>query len=135
MRLRGVSVLLVEDDVDNLELLSSCLEGEGATTHGAGSIAAALAMVIGKHIDVVVSDLELPDGDGCALLRQLALAEARGPRPAVAITGYSQQAWRSRASSCGFSRYAVKPFSIDQLIAWIFELSRASDGAGENVES
>ena len=59
--------MLVEDDVDNLELLAACLEAEGASVFSAGSIASALAMTIGERIDVVVSDLELPDGEGCAL--------------------------------------------------------------------
>jgi CheY-like chemotaxis protein len=117
---------LVEDDVDNLELLAACLEGEGAHVYGAGSIAGALAMTIGKPIDVVVSDLELPDGEGCALLHQLTQLGKRGRPPAIALTGYSQQSWRDRAADCGFIRYAVKPFSLDDLVKWVGELSRAS---------
>ena len=131
-RLRGLTVLLVEDDVDNLELLSSCLESEGARTLSAGSIAGALALTIGQHIDVVVSDLELADGDGCALLEQVRSREERRHVPAIAVTGYSQEKWRKAAADCGFTRYAVKPFSLDQLIDWIAELSR---GGGESVET
>jgi two-component system CheB/CheR fusion protein len=126
MRLKGLTVLLVEDDVDNLELLSTCLEDEGAATLCAGSIAAALALTIGRRVDAVVADLELPDGDGCALLRQLADRAGSLPPPAIAVTGYSEQAWRDEATDCGFLRYAVKPFSLDQLVAWIAEISRAS---------
>jgi two-component system CheB/CheR fusion protein len=130
MRLKGLSVLLVEDDVDNLELLAACLESEGAHVYSAGSIAGALAMTIGKRIDVVVSDLELPDGEGCALLHQLAQSGKRSRPPAIAVTGYSQQSWRNKAADCGFTRYAVKPFSLEDLVKWVHELSRASDAAG-----
>lgn len=130
MRLKGLSVLLVEDDFDNLELLCTCLEDEGAVTYSASSVAGALELTLGQRVDVVVADLELPDGDGCALLQQLAArTEPRRPPPAVAVTGYSEQAWRDQASDCGFLRYAVKPFSLHELVSWIAELSRASDAS------
>ena len=130
MRLSGITVLLVEDDLDNLELLSMCLEGEGAHVLAATSIAAALAVSIGCHIDVVVADLDLPDGDGYALLGQLRnRAERR--LPAIAVTGYSQEQWRSQAARSGFDRYAVKPFPIDSLVSAIAALK----GGGADDQS
>jgi len=122
MRLTGITILLVEDDVDNLEVLAMCLEGEGARVLSAGSIAAALAMSLGRRIDVVLSDLDLPDGDGCALLRQLRSREGYAQLPAIAVSGYSQDQWRSYATTCGFDRYAIKPFSIDSLVASVASL-------------
>lgn len=129
MRLAGLTALLVEDDVDNLELLCSLIEAEGARVLSAGSIVAALAMSLGHRIDVVVSDLELADGDGCALLKQLKIREARLDLPAIAVTGYSEDKWRARASSCGFQRFLVKPFSLDALVAAISEVSALSGSA------
>lgn len=126
MRLKDICVLLVEDDDDNLDLLISCLEEEGATTYSAGSIAGALSVTVGKPLHVVISDLELADGDGCALLRQLTAREGQRGIPAIAITGFSEQARRNQALDCGFSRYAIKPFPFDQLVSWVLELS-ASD--------
>lgn len=129
-------MLLVEDDVDNLELLSMMLESEGAVTYSAGSIAGALQLVADKRLDVVVSDLQLPDGDGCALLQQLEPKRARKRLlPAIAVTGYSEQSWRNQAADCGFARYAVKPFSFQQLIDWIGELSATSSRDETRVES
>jgi CheY-like chemotaxis protein len=128
MRLTGLTVLIAEDDVDNLELLGSFLEDEGARLLSAGSISAALALSIGHHVDVVVSDLELPDGDGCALLKQLKLKEARTHLPAIAVTGYSESKWRSKASGCGFNRFLAKPFSLEALVEAIVELSAAPSG-------
>lgn len=129
-RLRGLTVLLVEDDVDNLELLSSYLEGEGATILSAGSIAGALALSIGRRVDVVVSDLELADGNGCALLEQLHRNDNQRRVPAIAVTGYSQEKWLKAAQACGFTRFAVKPFSLDKLVDWIVELSRRGGSEG-----
>jgi two-component system CheB/CheR fusion protein len=126
MRLRGITVLVVEDDVDNLELVSTFLDGEGARVIEAGSIVAALAKSEGQRVDTVVSDLELADGDGCALLEQLRARNGGRLLPAIAVTGYSQEKWRNKAEACGFARYLVKPYSLDALVEWISELSRPS---------
>ena len=69
MLLRGITVLLVEDDADNLELMAAYFDGEGARTLSASSMTAALAMSSVARVDVLVSDLELLDGDGCELLQ------------------------------------------------------------------
>lgn len=132
MRLSGLTILLVEDDVDNLELMGSFLEGEGARTLSAGSVAGALAVSAGQQLDVVVADLELADGDGCALLAQLNLRDGTAP-PAIAVTGYSEQKWRSKAADCGFVRYAVKPFSLDVLVDWVAELAANAPGGASST--
>lgn len=132
MRLRGLTILLVEDDADNLELIGSFLDGEGANTLCAGSVAGALALSAGQRVDVLVSDLELADGDGCGLLATLRSRDGASV-PAIAVTGYSEQKWRIRAAECGFARYALKPFSLDTLADWIGELTRGS--AGSDVSS
>ena len=123
MRLLGLKILLVEDDLDNLELLASFLEDEGANTFGAGSISAALAVTAGHSIDAVVSDLDLADGDGCGLLAELKQRDGSSHLPAIAVTGYSEQKWRNKAASCGFHRYAVKPYSLESLVDWLAELT------------
>src|SRR5688572_9115726 len=110
MRLSGLTVLVVEDDIDNLELLSSHVESEGALALSAASIAAALSMTAERQVHVALCDLELSDGHGCELVRQLRGRAGSENLPAVAITGYSSDSWRRKARDCGFNRYAVKPF-------------------------
>lgn len=129
MRLRGLTVLVVEDDLDNLELLSSHVESEGALTLSASSIAAALSMTSmtsATRIDVALCDLELGDGDACDLVRELRGRHGYEKLPAVALTGYSDDNWRRKATACGFNRYAVKPFPLDKLTQWLLELSSPS---------
>ncbi|HEX2869975.1 MAG TPA: response regulator [Polyangiaceae bacterium] len=132
MRLRQLTVLLVEDDVDNLELLALCLEGEGATVLAAGSIAAALAMSVSRRVDVLVADMDLPDGDGCALLHQLRNRKGSVRLPAIAVSGYSRNEWREQAMTAGFDRYAVKPLSMDALVDAIVALTQGG-ADGENA--
>jgi two-component system, chemotaxis family, CheB/CheR fusion protein len=122
MRLSGLTVLVVEDDADNLELLSSHVESEGAMALSAASIAAALSVSADCQVDIALCDLELADGDGCELVRQLRKRSGCENLPAVALTGYSDERWRQKASACGFNRYAVKPFPLDQLTDWLVEL-------------
>lgn len=129
MRLLGLKILLVEDDVDNLELLASFLEGEGARTFSAGSIAAALTQTAGERLDLVISDLELSDGDGCALLAALKQRDGKTDLPAIAVTGYSDQTWRNKAHDCGFTRFAVKPYSLERLVDWVVELNASPQSA------
>ncbi len=124
MRLRGTTVLLVDADLDNLEVLALCLEAEGAQVLQASSIARALLVSAGRRVDVVVADLDLPDGDGGGLLHQLRARDKLGTLPAIAVSGYSQAQWRSRGSSLGFHRYAFKPFSIGSLVDLITSLTR-----------
>jgi CheY-like chemotaxis protein len=125
MRLSGLTVLVVEDDIDNLELLASHVESEGALTLSAGSIAAALAMTAERRVDVALCDLELADGDGCDLVRQLRGRDGWDSMPAVALTGYSDAKWRQKAADCGFNRYAVKPYSLELITEWLVELRSA----------
>lgn len=126
MRLRGTTVLLVEDDVDNLELLSDCLTAEGALVVAAASHGGALAVAADQRIDVLVADLELPDGDGLSLPRELRDRCGRPFLPAIAISGYSTPEWHGRVEGSGFQRYAIKPFSIAALVEWVAQLSAAA---------
>jgi two-component system CheB/CheR fusion protein len=131
MRLTGYTVLVVEDDVDNLELLTSHLEEEGAIVIGASSSAAALSQAQTQDIDAVLADLELPDGDGCELLQRLRQMPGQSALPAVALTGYSDDLHRAKASACGFDRYAVKPFALEALTELMGELiDRRTDSRG-----
>ncbi|MCB9741151.1 MAG: response regulator [Alphaproteobacteria bacterium] len=65
------SVLLVEDDSELRELLSTALEGQGLEVHGAGTVAEAWALLDAVTLDLVVIDGFLPDGSGVALIQEL----------------------------------------------------------------
>ena len=133
MRLHGTTVLLVEDDVDNLEMLASGLEEAGAHVVQASSVGSALAAASAHRVDVLVSDMELPDGDGCALLRELRQRDGCRALPAIAVSGYSDKLWRTQATGVGFNRYAIKPFSMDYLVDLVLLLRRGGDDQGATL--
>ncbi len=128
MLLNGFTVLVVEDDSDNLELLVSHFELEGAIVLGASSLGAAFNATQSSDIDALVCDLELPDGDGCALLRQLRNRHGWRDLPAIAISGYSDRHWRRMAGECGFDRFVTKPFKLNEVTDWLAELIDRESG-------
>src|SRR5207244_3185487 len=89
--LKGVRVLVVEDEPDARELITLMLSRCGAEVQPAGSSAEALEIVGRRVPDVIVSDLEMPEESGYELItkiRQLP-GERGGAIPAIALTAYA----------------------------------------------
>ena len=109
--LSGVRVLVVEDNADCRELFRIILEIEGATVATAGSAWEGLKAVGEFSPDVIVSDLGLPDEDGCWLIRSTrAAVRAGAPRPAIVIvTANSNDVDRMRCLHAGCDAFVAKP--------------------------
>lgn len=124
--LSQLTVLVVDPDSDNLELLSAYLQLEGATVLQASSVAAALEVATSSTnpIHAVVSELLLADGDGCELLRRLRAQPSRQSVPALALTALTDPDWRRRALDGGFQACATKPFPLVELAPQLAALCR-----------
>lgn len=129
--LMGVRILVVDDDDDARDLLRTLLEGLGATVVPAASVREALE-ALAPEIDVLVSDIAMPEADGYALVREVRAREAHGfPRlPAIAVTAYAAASDRARALEAGFDLHFAKPVDLDALTAAIgnFRVARAAAG-------
>lgn len=119
---RARCVLLVDDDAYSVELLGMLLTRCGFQVTMACSIDAALAAAEGRLVDVLVSDINLPDGSGHDLLRQL---RAVGPMPAIALSGLDGDADIKSAREAGFNEYLGKPVSVDELVDALERVSAA----------
>ena len=110
-RLRGVKVLVVDDEPDALDMLTSVLRGAGARVLAAGSAGEALRLALAETPDAVVSDIGMPGTDGVELMSQIikALGPA-APRARIALTAYAGQRDRARSAAAGFQRHLAKPF-------------------------
>jgi PAS domain S-box-containing protein len=114
-RLRGVRVLVVDDEADAREMLNLMLGQYGAEVRVAASTQEALQMLKQWQPDVLVSDVGMPDEDGYALIDQLRALEQGRNIPAVALTGYAGAVDRSRLLAAGYQLHFPKPVEIAEL--------------------
>lgn len=119
-------LLLVEDHVDTANVLARMLRDAGYEVTVAHSVAEALAAMRasvntpgGRAIEVVVSDLGLPDGTGLELMQQL---RAEYPVRGIALSGFGMDEDVRRALEAGFSRHLTKPVEFSSLLAALREL-------------
>jgi DNA-binding response OmpR family regulator len=112
--------LIVDDHAETTEMLRILLARRGFDVTIARSVATAIAAVEEASFDVLVSDINLPDGDGCELLHRL--REAR-PLPAIALSGLDRPPDSRRGLDAGFDEYLGKPVTIDQLVGALRRVS------------
>jgi CheY-like chemotaxis protein len=115
--LRGLHVLVVDDDADSNAVVSTLLVARGAEVRTALSAHDALALVGEWRPDVVVSDIAMPGEDGVAFLRALRARGGAGDVPAIALTAYGTGEDRRRLLDAGFQAHVPKPFDPVHLAA------------------
>ncbi len=124
--LDGVRVLVVEDERDSRDLLSSVLALRGADVLSVGSAGEALAVLGRFRPDVVVSDIRMAGKDGYALVRELR-ARSRHVR-ALALTAFVAAQDREQALAAGFHAHLAKPVDPGELIAAVAGLAGRRSG-------
>ncbi|MDO9020979.1 MAG: PAS domain-containing protein [Deltaproteobacteria bacterium] len=122
--LKGLSILVVDDEPDTRDLLEVVLRQCEADVRTAGSAAEALEALRRAPPDVLVSDIGMPGEDGLALLRKVrALPREEGGRvPAIALTAYASTGDRTRALMAGFNQFVSKPIENHELVVVIANL-------------
>jgi signal transduction histidine kinase len=130
--LAGISVLVVDDDLESRELVAAQLRQHDAVVLTADSAAHAFDVLQHERIDVLLADIAMPGEDGYSLVRRLrALRPAAAATiPAAAITALARDDDRRRALQAGFQLHMPKPIEPASLVAAVSELydrsSRAS---------
>jgi len=117
--LSGMVVLLVEDDDDARDMLSSVLSSAHAVVETAGSAEEALLLWEGIQPDMIVSDIGMPGMDGHAFIAEIRKRETQQGRtatPAVALTAYARVQDRMRALTSGFQMHVAKPVEPAELL-------------------
>lgn len=108
----GLTVLLVEDHADSAFFIKHMLEMSGYHTHVADNIRDAFDIFSKDHVDVIVSDLGLPDGKGTDLMRKVIQLR---PVPAIALSGYGMESDVKESLEAGFTQHLTKPVDMDKL--------------------
>lgn len=127
----GLTVLIVDDEHDVRDWISTLLEHCGATVLTAGSAPEALELVRIRHPDVLVSDIGMPGEDGYSLIKRVrALAPGDGGGvPAIALTAYARMEDRTRAMMAGFNMHVAKPIEPAELLITIANLTGRLSGS------
>jgi PAS domain S-box-containing protein len=129
--LSGLRILLVEDDPMTARIMARLLRRNGFTVVTANTMTSALE-VSPHEIDLVVSDIGLPDGNGLDLMRQI---RQRTDVPGIALTGFGREDDVRKSLEAGFVAHLTKPIDFDRLDELIRQVMhdpqhQMSDGGG-----
>jgi signal transduction histidine kinase/CheY-like chemotaxis protein len=122
--LRGVRLLVVEDDPDSREMMVTVFSRCGATVSVAASAGEAMEFVRRAVADALVCDVGLPGEDGHEFIRSVRAFEAveGGRIPALALTAYAGPADGGKALAAGFDGHLSKPVLPAELVAHVASL-------------
>jgi PAS domain S-box-containing protein len=118
--IRGLRVLVVDDEPDAREVLPNVLERFGAQVRVSASGVEALEILRREGADVLVADIGMPGMDGYELIRRIrALDGGLRHLPAIALTAYAGDGDRRSALEAGFQLHLAKPVEPSRLAAAI----------------
>lgn len=112
------TILIVDDEPDLLEILSFSLEGAGYRTFTASSLREAIGLIRREAIDLVLTDVRMPEGDGLQIL-----VEGKKMNPDIAVilmTGFADVN-PSEAKAQGAAALLSKPFDHGRLLELVRE--------------
>lgn len=115
-----VSILIVEDDITFSLMLTTWLGKKGFSVSSSSTVADAKRKLEGETVDLVLSDLRLPDSDGIDLLRWL--KKAFPSVPLIMMTSYAEIQTAVQAMKLGAADYIAKPLNPEDLLGKIREL-------------
>jgi CheY-like chemotaxis protein/anti-sigma regulatory factor (Ser/Thr protein kinase) len=123
--LEGLSVLVVDDEMDARTVVAETLRLEGArvtVTDSAGSAFQHL-QAAGAHFDILVTDIGMPDEDGYSLVRKLRGLQCGRHILAIAVTGYASKGDVAAAIQAGFDLHVPKPVDFDTFVPMVRRLA------------
>jgi signal transduction histidine kinase/CheY-like chemotaxis protein len=124
VELHGLRVLVVDDEADARQIISTMIARTGAEVKTCESAREALQTLEEWRPDVLMSDIGMPGEDGYSLINKVRSLppERGGHTPAAAFTAYAREEDRNRALAAGYQVHVAKPVSSSQLIAMLANL-------------
>ena len=126
--LAGLTLLIVEDEIDAREMVTLLLEQCGAKIISADSVKQALILYEKHQPDIIISDISMPNEDGYDLIRQI--RQNQNPQtdiPAIALTAYAREEDKQQALKAGFDLHLPKPIEPLQLIQSLSQFIESND--------
>ncbi|MGZ6544256.1 MAG: response regulator transcription factor [Actinomycetota bacterium] len=120
------SVLVVDDEPQVVWVLQFSLEAEGYTTFAARDGVQALSAIAEHHPQLMLLDIMMPTMDGWSVLEEM-MRLPREERPrVVVVSAMANLRDRAKAAEMGADAFMPKPFNVDDLLAVLQGLERAS---------
>jgi two-component system chemotaxis response regulator CheY len=113
----GKTILIVDDSASMRQLVSFALNDAGYEVVAAVDGKDALSKAGDGAVDMVVTDLNMPEMDGLEFIRQLRSQPSYKFTPIVMLTTESQEAKKQEGKTAGASGWIVKPFTPEQLVS------------------
>jgi CheY-like chemotaxis protein len=122
--LKGLSVLVVDDDEEGRLIVATQLEAHHAGVFTASSAAQAFDVLQREHVDVLLADIAMPGEDGYTLIRRVRAMHSPdlASIPAAALTAFARNEDRLQALRAGFQSHLAKPIDADLLVATVARL-------------
>jgi two-component system CheB/CheR fusion protein len=111
IRPSDVKIVLIEDNADARDMLSTLLQLDGYRVHTAADGESGVETIAAERPDVALIDVGLPKIDGYEVARRLRASTANHSVLLIALTGYGQAEDREAAYQAGFHAHMVKPFN------------------------
>jgi len=124
--LHGLRVLVVDDEPDTRQIITTVIAQTGAEVRACQSVNEAMKLFECWKPDVLMSDIAMPGEDGYSLIGKVRSlpAERGGQIPAAALTAYARDEDRKRALAAGYQIHIGKPFTSGQLMAVLAHLAQ-----------
>jgi CheY-like chemotaxis protein len=116
------TVLVIEDNDDNMELITFILEENGYKVLKAETGRQGFDMALKSRPDFIILDIQLPDIDGLEVLRKIRSLEIDGSIPVIAMTSYAMVGDREKMMVAGCNGYIEKPIDPETVINQIREI-------------
>ena len=120
------TILIVDDELENIELLDRRLSRRGFTVVGATSAEEGLKVALSERPALILMDIKMPNLDGFDAMRLLQADPLTAGIPVIALTAHAMQEDRDRALAAGARDYETKPVDLDRLLAKIRHLTEAA---------
>jgi len=120
----GKTILIVDDSASMRQLVSFALKDAGYDVIDAVNGKDALNKLNGTKIDMVITDLNMPEVDGIEFIKQLRNKPGYKFMPIVMLTTESQESKKQEGKQAGASGWIVKPFTPEQLIDIVKKFAR-----------
>ena len=121
-------LMIIEDDADTLEMLRATLEAHGFKVTACESAAETLELAPANSVDLIVSDIGMPQMDGFEMIKRLRELDQYKSVPAIALSGYASNKDAKSALAAGFDAHVSKPVDPAELLRLINKLVKKSPG-------